>query len=74
MWNYYCGYTAAQVELLVADGPVIVYKHDKKDGKKTKPTSAAVERAALSWEQEHGEGGDHKITVNIGKLGAKADE
>lgn len=72
MWNYYWGYTAAQIELAIADGPVIVYKHDKKgtDGKKKKPTGASVERAALQWEQEHKQDGG-KITVDLSdyKLG-----
>ena len=67
MWGYYCGYTAAQIELMIADGPVIVYKRDKKDkDKKKKPSSVSLERAALEWEREYGEGGNNKITVNLG--------
>lgn len=68
MWNYYCGMTAAQVELAIADGPVIVYKHDKKKDGKVKPSSAAVERAALEWEKEHADGSDGKITLNLGEM------
>lgn len=40
MWDYYWGLTAAQVELLTIDQPIIVYKAEKdnmpwKDGKAT---------------------------------------
>ena len=67
MWNYYWGMTAAQIELAIADGPVIVYKHDKKgkDGK-VKPSGAAVERAALEWEREHADGSSGRMVLNLG--------
>lgn len=29
MWGYYWGYSAAQVQLLVADTPIVTYKKDK---------------------------------------------
>lgn len=63
MWNYYWGMSSAQIELAIADGPVIVYKHDKKD-KSKKPTAAAIEKAALLWEQEHKEDGG-KLKLNM---------
>lgn len=31
MWDYYWGMTAAQVELLTIDQPIVVYKKEKKD-------------------------------------------
>lgn len=31
MWDYYWGLTAAQVELLTIDQPIVVYKKEKKD-------------------------------------------
>lgn len=33
MWDYYWGLTAAQVELLIIDQPIIVYKAEKKTEK-----------------------------------------
>lgn len=51
MWNYYWGYSAAQIELAIADGPVIVYKKDKKSGAKSKPTAASIERSMLRYEE-----------------------
>lgn len=62
MYNYYWGYTAAQIELAIVDGPVVVYKKDKKE--KVKPSGAAVERAALAYEQETKENGG-KIKVDF---------
>ena len=65
MWNYYWGMSAAQIELAIVDGPMIVYKHDKSTkGEKKKPTGASVERAALNWRIEHGEN-DGKMTVDL---------
>ena len=31
MWDYYWGLTAAQVELLTIDQPIVVYKKEKKE-------------------------------------------
>lgn len=68
MWGYYWGYTSAQVELMIVDAPLVVYKNDKRDAngkrKAPKPTGAAIERAALKWQQEHKEDGG-KITVDL---------
>lgn len=33
MWDYYWGLTAAQVELLTIDQPIVVYKRDEKKAK-----------------------------------------
>jgi hypothetical protein len=33
MWDYYWGLTAAQVELLTIDQPIVVYKADKDNDK-----------------------------------------
>lgn len=34
MYNYYWGYTAQQIQLLIADAPIVVYKKDKKKSDK----------------------------------------
>ena len=31
MWDYYWGLTAAQIELLTVDQPIVVYKKEKKE-------------------------------------------
>lgn len=67
MWNYYWGYTAAQVELAIADGPMIVYKKDKKKGANAKPSSASVQRAALDYEQRKKEGKTN-ISVDLSEF------
>ena len=33
MYGYMSGYTCAQIELMAADVPVVVYKHEKRDKK-----------------------------------------
>jgi len=43
-WGYWTGYSAAQVELMVADAPLVVYS----DGKK-RPKRGAVESARREW-------------------------
>lgn len=34
MWNYYWGYTAQQIQLLLLDAPIIVYKDKNKKDRK----------------------------------------
>lgn len=49
-WGYWCGYTAAQVQLIIADSPMIVYTH----GKAPKPTAKAIDEKRKEWEnREH---------------------
>ena len=40
MWDYYWGLTAAQVELLTIDQPIVVYKADKDNDKPWKNGTA----------------------------------
>ena len=49
-WGYWTGYTSAQIELMVADAPLVVYGDDKK-----KPTRRAIEQAKRDWStlEEH---------------------
>lgn len=44
MWDYYWGLTAAQVELLCADQPTVIYKKDKSN--EPKPGEKGFERTA----------------------------
>ena len=41
MWDYYWGLTAAQVELLTIDQPIVVYKADKDNDKPWKKGSVS---------------------------------
>lgn len=43
-WGYWTGYSAAQIELMVADAPIVVYD----DGKK-RPKRGAIEKARSEW-------------------------
>ena len=51
MWDYYWGLTAAQVELLTIDQPVVVYKADKDNDKPWK-NGTATEGYAKSQYQK----------------------
>lgn len=44
-WGYWTGYTAAQIELMVADAPLVVYN----DGKKREPRRSEIDRAKQIW-------------------------
>lgn len=59
MWGYYDGYTAAQIELITADKPIIVYPKEKgkKKGEPEKANSADVTKAAEKWKEKYGDGG-----------------
>ena len=52
MWDYYWGLTAAQVEILTIDQPIVVYKADKDKAKPWKDGSVSGEyanKAYLKW-------------------------
>jgi len=51
MWDYYWGLTAAQVELLTIDQPIVVYKADKDNDKPWK-NGTATEGYAKSQYQK----------------------
>ena len=46
-WGYWTGYSAAQIELMVADAPLVVYN----DGKKREPRRGEIARAKTIWEK-----------------------
>ena len=52
MWDYYWGLTAAQVELLTIDQPIVVYKADKNKEKPWKDgtiTAEYTDKAYRKW-------------------------
>ena len=52
MWDYYWGLTAAQVELLAIDQPIVVYKADKDKEKPWKDGTVSenyANRQYLKW-------------------------
>lgn len=51
-WGWRWGYTAAQIELMAADRPIVVYTN----GKPPKPTAKALNAAAEKWEKKYGHG------------------
>jgi hypothetical protein len=56
MYGYMSGYTCAQIELMAADVPVVVYKHEKRDKKgnliKPKPKAVDILRKKLEYEEK----------------------
>lgn len=56
MYGYMSGYTIAQIELIAADVPMVVYKHEKRDknGKIIKPKPKAIDilRRKLEYEEK----------------------
>lgn len=78
-WGYFWGMTESQVDLLLADQPVVNYKRDKKKksgarGKNgvremSKPADWKVSRAASEWEKKYGgekkEGESKKIKFDF---------
>lgn len=71
MWGYRFGYTAAQIELALADAPIINYKRDKgKKGKKDfkKPDSLKLYEAQLKLNERNAERKEGKIHFDFGGL------
>jgi hypothetical protein len=54
MWDYYWGLTAAQVELLTIDQPIVVYKADKENTpwKNGTATASYAEKQLRLWEEK----------------------
>lgn len=50
------GFTCAQIELMAADTPIVVYKHEKRDKKgkiiKPKPKAVDILRKKLEYEEK----------------------
>lgn len=62
MYEYFWGYTIAQIELLTADCPLIVYPNKKKEetgNKKSKISKYEVAKAAQEWQKKYGQGNTH---------------
>lgn len=73
MWGYYWGYTSAQIELMAADSPIIVYPK-RKDRKKGKPyefdkaDAIEVSKAAKQWQQKYGDKSDKGLKISLAGL------
>ena len=59
LWGYMDGYTAAQIELLVADAPIVVYDKQKTGDDKTpkKPSELSLKQAILKYQEKQESGG-----------------
>lgn len=52
MWGYYDGYTAAQIELMIADSPIVSYNREKrKKGEFDKQSAYAVLSSKAKYQQ-----------------------
>lgn len=70
MYDYWWGLTAAQVDLLSIDAPMVAYKHEQKRDKNgkiipKKANAADVLKAAISYEEKIKKNDTHR-TVNFG--------
>ena len=63
MYEYFWGYTSAQIELMMADCPIIVYpnmknKEKRNDTNKTPQISGHdITTVAEEWKKKYGQGG-----------------
>jgi len=58
-WGYWCGYTAAQIQLMVADSPIVVYTH----GKQAKPSKRQIDKKLREWQEKNANKGE-KISLD----------
>lgn len=65
MWNYYWGYTAQQIQLLLLDAPVIVYKDKNK--KDRKPSVLERMKGVDKYMNKYKDG-DSKNKFDFGRL------
>lgn len=57
-WGMKWGYTAAQIELMATDKPIIVYTN----GKPPKPSARSLNAAVEKWKKKYGHG--EKVDIN----------
>ena len=74
MWDYWWGMSESQIDLLLIDQPLVVYKHNKdtkkgnnKKGKFDSPTPSKlrVAEAEMKWKQKYGNGQKPKLNLNM---------
>jgi hypothetical protein len=60
MWGYRWGLTAAQIDLLVIDQPLIVYDRKDKNGNSIldAPSKDEIKNVAAQWKAKYGEQGE----------------
>ena len=65
-YDYWWGYTSAQVDLMVADQPLIVYK---KDGSEKPHTAKRMDDLWARWEEKNrsGNGAEKGKEIDLGK-------
>lgn len=79
MWDYYWGLTAAQVELLTIDQPIVVYKADEDNDKPWKKGTVSKSYANKQYEkwlkkkQEREQSGMSEKMDGIFKHGKRID-
>jgi len=79
MWDYYWGLTAAQVELLTIDQPIVVYKADEDNDKPWKNGTVSESYANKQYQKwlekkkQREESGMDKKMDNVFKQGKRID-
>lgn len=71
MYDYWWGLTAAEVELMAIDQPLVVYDHKEKEGGKKKFKKANpldVIRAKREWEEKYKGREDEKIKIDFSQF------
>lgn len=72
MYAYYWLYTAAEIQLMTIDQPMVVYNHDKKEKQEFKKQNAlSVLKAQKKWEENKRKQGDKPIVFDLSKFGKK---
>lgn len=72
-YDYWHGYTSAQIELMAIDQPLTVYPKDKKDSPNGGHTRAEMQKIAEDWKKKYGEPGrvSEKIKLSDFMAGGK---
>ncbi len=76
-YDYWYGYTKAQIELMSIDQPITVYKKEKGGASGTKHTRAEMQKIAADWEKKHGKAGKVEGKVDLNEFiagGTTADK
>lgn len=67
-YDYWYGYSKAQIELMAIDQPITVFPKNKKTSKNGGHTRAEMQKIAEEWEKKHGKAGRVSEKINMSEF------
>lgn len=72
-YDYWYGYSKAQIELMAIDQPITVFQKDEKKSDNGGHSRAEMQKIAQEWEKKHGKAGRLSEKVDLSDLLSDGD-